>query len=298
MSRFVYIFVYLGMWLLAIQPFSMLYVLSDVMYFFMYKVVGYRKKVVRRNLKNSFPEKSIAELRIIERKFYHYICDYMLESLKMLKMPVAQLHRRMHFENTEQYLEMIEKYGGIVVMMPHYANFEWTIGMGMFMKPGDIPMQVYKTIRNPFVDRLFRNIRSRFGGYNVQKSDTAREVIRAKHAGKKLALGLVADQSPNAHSLHYWTKFLNQDTAFMDGGERIARMMDYPVFYCELKKEKRGYCEATFVLMSEHPKNTADGEITEMYARHVEQTILREPAYWFWSHKRWKHEHLAEQRNE
>lgn len=298
MSRFVYIFVYLGMWLLAIQPFSMLYVLSDVMYFFMYKVIGYRKRVVRRNLKNSFPEKSIAELRIIERKFYHYICDYMLESLKMLKMPVAQLHRRMHFENTEQYLEMIEKYGGIVVMMPHYANFEWTIGMGMFMRPGDIPMQVYKTIRNPFVDRLFRNIRSRFGGYNVQKSDTAREVIRAKHAGKKLALGLVADQSPNAHSLHYWTKFLNQDTAFMDGGERIARMMNYPVFYCELKKERRGYCEATFVLMSEHPKNTVDGEITEMYARHVEQTILREPAYWFWSHKRWKHEHLAEQKNE
>ncbi|WP_078063493.1 lysophospholipid acyltransferase family protein [Bacteroides ihuae] len=296
MSRLVYIFVYLGMWLLAIQPFSMLYLLSDVMYFFMHRVIRYRRGVVRRNLKKSFPEKSEAELRVIERKFYHYICDYMLESLKMLKMPVTQLHRRMHFENTEQYLEMIEKYGGIIVMMPHYANFEWTIGMGMFMKSGDIPMQVYKTIRNPFVDRLFRNIRSRFGGYNVQKSDAAREVIRAKHAGKKLALGLVADQSPNAHSLHYWTKFLNQDTAFMNGGERIARMMNYPVFYCELKKERRGYCEATFVLISECPKNTVDGEITEMYVRHVEQTILREPAYWFWSHKRWKHEHLAEQK--
>ena len=213
----------------------------------------------------------------------------MLESLKMLKMPVDELHQRMKFHNTEQYLEMIDKYGGIVVMMPHYANFEWTIGMGMYMKPEDIPMQVYKTLRNPYVDKLFQNIRSRFGGYNVPKHDTAREVIRARHAGKKLALGLVADQSPNLQSLHFWTTFLNQETSFMDGGERIARMMNYPVFYCELQKEKRGYCEATFVLMTEHPKQTAEGEITEMFVRHVEQTILREPAYWFWSHKRWKH---------
>ena len=289
MSRLVYFFIYLGMWLLASLPMKALYVLSDVLYVLMYKLARYRRRVVWRNLKNSFPEKTEKELLAIERKFYHYICDYMLESLKMLKMPVDELHQRMKFHNTEQYLEMIDKYGGIVVMMPHYANFEWTIGMGMYMKPEDIPMQVYKTLRNPYVDKLFQNIRSRFGGYNVAKHDTAREVIRARHAGKKLALGLVADQSPNLQSLHFWTTFLNQETSFMDGGERIARMMNYPVFYCELQKEKRGYCEATFVLMTEHPKQTADGEITEMFVRHVEQTILREPAYWFWSHKRWKH---------
>ena len=289
MSRLVYFFIYLGMWLLASLPMKALYVLSDVLYVLMYKLARYRRRVVWRNLKNSFPEKTEKELLAIERKFYHYICDYMLESLKMLKMPVDELHQRMKFHNTEQYLEMIDKYGGIVVMMPHYANFEWTIGMGMYMKPEDIPMQVYKTLRNPYVDKLFQNIRSRFGGYNVLKHDTAREVIRARHAGKKLALGLVADQSPNLQSLHFWTTFLNQETSFMDGGERIARMMNYPVFYCELQKEKRGYCEATFVLMTEHPKQTAEGEITEMFVRHVEQTILREPAYWFWSHKRWKH---------
>lgn len=289
MSRLVYFFIYLGMWLLASLPMKALYVLSDVLYVLMYKLARYRRRVVWRNLKNSFPEKTEKELLVIERKFYHYICDYMLESLKMLKMPVDELHQRMKFHNTEQYLEMIDKYGGIVVMMPHYANFEWTIGMGMYMNPEDIPMQVYKTLRNPYVDKLFQNIRSRFGGYNVPKHDTAREVIRARHAGKKLALGLVADQSPNLQSLHFWTTFLNQETSFMDGGERIARMMNYPVFYCELQKEKRGYCEATFVLMTEHPKQTADGEITEMFVRHVEQTILREPAYWFWSHKRWKH---------
>lgn len=289
MSRLAYFFVYLGMWLLSIQPLSRLYVLSDILYIIMYRIIRYRRSVVGRNLKKSFPEKSMKDLKIIEKRFYHYICDYMLESLKMLKMPVDELHQRMRFENTEEYLGMIEKYGGIVVMMPHYANFEWTIGMGMYMKQEDIPMQVYKPLKNPFVDRLFRDIRSRFGGYNVPKAETAKEVIKAKHAGKKLALGLVADQSPNSHGLHFWTTFLNQETAFMDGGERIARMMNYPVFYCELEKKKRGYCSARFVLMAEYPKNTAEGEITEMYARHVEQTILREPAYWFWSHKRWKY---------
>jgi Lauroyl/myristoyl acyltransferase len=241
------------------------------------------------NLINSFPEKSGNELKSIERKYYHYICDYMVESMKMLLLPKDELLRRIKFTNTEQYLEMVEKHGGIVVMMPHYANFEWTVAMGSFMKDEDIPMQVYKPIRNKYIDDLFKYIRSRFGGYNVPKHDTIREVIKARHAGKKLALGLVADQSPNHSGLHFWTTFLNQETSFMDGGERIAKMMDFPVFYCELIKHKRGYCEAAFELVVEFPKETAKGEITEMFARKVEQTIIREPGYWFWSHKRWKH---------
>lgn len=289
MPKLIYIFAYIGIWLLAIMPFRMLYAVSDILYLLVYKVAGYRKSVVRKNLSNSFPEKTKDELRAIEHKFYHYICDYMLESMKMLLLPKKELLRRMKFTNTELYLEMIEKHGGIVVMMPHYANFEWTVAMGSFMKEGDIPMQVYKPIKNKHIDELFKYIRSRFGGYNVPKHDTIREVIKARNAGKRLVLGLIADQSPNSNSLHFWTTFLNQETSFMEGGERIARMMDFPVLYCELKKEKRGYCEAIFELMVESPKQTTKGEITEMFARKVEQTIIREPGYWFWSHKRWKH---------
>ena len=289
MSKLVYIFAYLGIWLLAIMPFNVLYKFSDLLYVFMYKVVGYRRKVVQENLRNSFPEKSADELKVIERKYYHYICDYMLESVKMPFLSKDELLRRITFKNTEQYLEMIEKYGGIVVMMPHYANFEWTVAMGSIMKEGDIPMQVYKPIKNKYIDELFKRARSRFGGYNVPKHEAVKEVIKARKESKKLALGLIADQSPNKNSLHFWTNFLHQETSFMDGGERIARMMDFPVFYCELKKEKRGYCEAIFELMVEFPKQTVKGEITEMFARKVEQTIIREPGYWFWSHKRWKH---------
>ncbi|MDE6171500.1 lysophospholipid acyltransferase family protein [uncultured Bacteroides sp.] len=287
-SKLVYWLTYAGMWFVALLPFRALYILSDGLCFLMRHVVHYRRKVVRRNLSNSFPEKSQDELRRIERKFYHYICDYMVEEVKMMRMSFEDLSRRMEYGNTEEYLAMIEKHGGIVILIPHYADFEWLTGMGAIMAPGDIPVQVYKPLRNKYLDEMFKLIRSRHGGYNVPKHSTAREVIRLRRDGKRVAIGLITDQSPNLSEAHYWTTFLNQDTVFMDGGERIAKMMDYPVFYCELEKKGRGYCKAYFDLLTENPKQTADGEITELFARRLEQTIRREPAYWFWSHKRWK----------
>ena len=288
-SRLLYLLTYAGMWLIAILPFRMLYALSDFLRFWLYHVAGYRKKVVRANLRNSFPEKSAEELKDIERKFYRYICDYMLEDVKMMRMSEKDFFTRMTYYNKEQYLEMIEKYGGIVVMIPHYANFEWLLGMKAIMRPEDVAVQVYKPLRDSRLDNLFQYIRARFGGYNVPKHSTAREVIKLKRAGKKMVVALITDQSPSISDAHYWTTFLNQDTVFMDGAERIARMMNFPVFYSELTKERRGYCKAEFVLLAEHPKELPEGEITEMFIRHLEQTIQRDPAYWFWSHKRWKH---------
>lgn len=135
---------------------------------------------------------------------------------------------------------------------------------------------------------MFKHIRARFGGYNVAKHSTAREVIKLRREGRRIAIGLITDQSPNRSEAHYWTTFLSQDTVFMDGAERIAKLMDFPVFYCELERTSRGYCKVLFDLVTETPKQTADGEITECFARRLEQTIRREPAYWFWSHKRWK----------
>lgn len=276
------------MWLLALLPFRAIYILSDGLYFLLRYVVHYRRRIIRRNLRNAFPEKPEDELGEIEHKFYHYICDYMLEEIKMLSISFDELCRRMEYDNKEVFLEMIEKHGGIVLLIPHYANFEWIIGMGGIMQPGDIPVQIYKPLRNKYIDEMFKHIRSRFGGYNVQKHATAREVIKLRRKGKRLAVGLITDQSPNRNEAHYWTSFLNQDTVFMDGAERIAKRMNFPVFYCELQRVGRGYCKVFFDLMTETPEQAADGEITELFARRLEQTISREPAYWFWSHKRWK----------
>lgn len=292
-SKLIYWLTYAGMWLLALLPFRALYVLSDGLYFLMRHVIRYRRRVVRTNLSKSFPEMSQQELRAVERRFYHYICDYMVEEVKVLRLSFDELKRRMTYRNTEQYLALTEQYGGIVVLIPHYANFEWLIGMGAIMKPEDIPMQVYKPLHNPYLDEMFKLIRARYGGYNVPKHSTAREVIKLRREGKKMVVGLITDQSPNRAEAHYWTTFLHQDTVFMDGGERIARMMGFPVFYAELERTARGRCQVTFELLTETPKQTAEGEITELFVRRLEQTIRREPAYWFWSHKRWKRKREA-----
>ena len=285
-SKLIYWLVYGGMWLFSALPFRVLYVLSDFNYLLMYHVGRYRRKVVRENLEKSFPEKTEAERLQIERKFYRYLSDYMLEDLKLLHMSAEDLCQRMIYKNTEQYLELTEKYGGIIVMIPHYANYEWLIGMGSVMKPGDVPVQVYKPLKDKYLNELFKQIRSRFGGYNIPKHSTAREIIKLKREGKNIVVGLITDQWPSGD--RYWTTFLGQETAFLNGAERIAKIMNFPVFYCELTKTRRGYCEAEFKLMTEAPKETVEGEITDMFAHELEQTIRREPAYWLWSHKRWK----------
>ena len=285
-SKLIYWLVYGGMWLFSALPFRVLYVLSDFNYLLMYHVGRYRRKVVRENLEKSFPEKTEAERLQIERKFYRYLSDYMLEDLKLLHMSAEDLCQRMIYKNTEQYLELTEKYGGIIVMIPHYANYEWLIGMGSVMKPGNVPVQVYKPLKDKYLNELFKQIRSRFGGYNIPKHSTAREIIKLKREGKNMVVGLITDQWPSGD--RYWTTFMGQETAFLNGAERIAKMMNFPVFYCELTKTRRGYCEAEFKLMTEAPKETVEGEITDMFAHELEQTIRREPAYWLWSHKRWK----------
>ena len=285
-SKLIYWLVYGGMWLFSALPFRVLYVLSDFNYLLMYHVGRYRRKVVRENLEKSFPEKTEAERLQIERKFYRYLSDYMLEDLKLLHMSAEDLCQRMIYKNTEQYLALTEKYGGIIVMIPHYANYEWLIGMGSVMKPGDVPVQVYKPLKDKYLNELFKQIRSRFGGYNIPKHSTAREIIKLKREGKNMVVGLITDQWPSGD--RYWTTFMGQETAFLNGAERIAKMMNFPVFYCELTKTRRGYCEAEFKLLTEAPKETVEGEITDMFAHELEQTIRREPAYWLWSHKRWK----------
>jgi KDO2-lipid IV(A) lauroyltransferase len=288
LSKLLFAVTYAGMWLLASLPFRVLYLFSDFLCLLMQHVAHYRRKVIRTNLRNSFPEKSRKELRHIEHRFYHYICDYMLEEIKMLRLSPEKMCRHMEYLHKEEFLQMIEQHGSIVLLIPHYANFEWIIGMGSIMKQGDLPVQVYKPLHDKNLDRLFKRIRSRFGGYNVPKHSMARSVIRLHNEGKRMAIGLITDQSPGAHEANHWTTFLHQDTGFMDGGERIARMMNFPVFYCNLQRVKRGYCKVSFDLITEHPKTCAEGEITEQFARRLEETIIREPAYWFWSHRRWK----------
>lgn len=276
-------------WLLASLPFWVLYLISDFLFLILYYLIGYRRKIVRQNLINSFPAKTAAEIKTIEKKFYHYLCDYFVEEIKTMRLSEEQIRKRMQYLQQDKFLECMDEYGGVILLIPHYANFEWVMGVGTIMNKEHIPVQVYKPLRNKYFDRLFNYIRSRFGGYNVAKHSTVRELVKLHRANKSVAVGLIADQNPSTNDARYWTRFLNQDTVFMDGGERIAKMLAYPVFYVDIERIKRGYCQLTFKLISETPKETVEGEITEAFARHIEETIYRNPPYWFWSHKRWKH---------
>ena len=287
MKRLSYWLTYTGMYLLALLPFSVLFVLSDCLYVILRFVIGYRKQVVRTNLRNSFPEKSKEELLEIERKFYHYLGDYLIGEVKLLRMSEEEIKQHMVYDNVDELVERITE-KGVALMVPHYGNFEWLINLKLFVPKEIEIIHIYKPLRNTYIDAMLKNARARFGGINVAKHATARTLLKMHREGVSFGVGFITDQSPNKTEAKYWTTFLNQDTVFMDGAEKLAKMLDMSVMYSDIHFDRRGYWHVHFDVISDNPMDTGDGEITEAFARKLEQTIRRDPAYWFWSHKRWK----------
>lgn len=191
--KFFYLLIYVGMWFLVVFLFLVLYVLFDFIYFWLYYVIGYWRKVVCINLKNFFLEKLVVELKVIECKFFYYFCDYMFEDVKMLCMLEKEFCKWMIYENKEIYFWMIDEWGGIVLLIFYYVNFEWIMGMGMIMCLGDVFVQVYKFLKDVYLDGFFKYICVCFGGYNVLKYFIVCEVIKLKCVGKKMVIGLIID---------------------------------------------------------------------------------------------------------
>ena len=295
MGKLLYYILYFWMYLHALLPFRLLYVLSDILYLFVYKIAGYRLKVVRGNLQLCFPEKTDKERKVIERRFYHHFCDYFVETIKLLHISDKQMAKRMQFENVELIRELMKDGNSALMYLGHYCNWEWVPSITMhFRGKGDenkLLGQIYKPLRSKAVDDLFLKIRSRFGSLGIPKNDTLRAIIKLKKEMKQVLIGFMADQTPSAVNIHYWTDFLNQDTPVFTGVERIAKQTGYSVVYLDMEKIKRGYYKATVRLITEKPKDEPDNLITETYIRAMEKTILRDPAYWLWTHKRWKRTH-------
>lgn len=300
MGRIGYYIVYYSlhtwMFLHALLPFRVLYVLSDLLYLIVYKLVGYRLKVVRTNLRNSFPDKSEAELKDIEKRFYHHFCDYFVETVKLLHISDKEAEKRIVFKNTEIVKELMKDGNSGLMYLGHYGNWEWVPSLTRHFQDGEKLGQIYKRLKNKAVDDIFLKIRSRFGSFGIEKNDTLREIVRLKRANERTLIGFMADQIPSARNIHYWTEFLNQDTAVFTGVERIAKQSGFSVTYLDITKIKRGYYSCEVKLISAQPKEEEEFAITERYIREMEKTILREPAYWLWTHKRWKYkrEEIAE----
>lgn len=273
----------------ALLPMRMLYLYSDFLYIIIYKLIRYRLRVVRRNMKASFPEKTDEELHRLERDFYHHFADYIVETIKLAHISLEEVQQRAFLKNPEMVDRLMrEGHTCFVLLMGHYGNWEWFSSAGSRFENSRI-YQIYRPLNSKAIDRLFINLRTRFGSYGIKKNDTIRDIMQLKKEGTRSVVIFLADQTPSKANLHYWTTFLNQDSSILNGPERIARKLNLPVIFLDTRKVKRGYYTVEMKLITDKPKETPENWITEQYARLMEQCILRNPAYWLWTHKRWKH---------
>jgi len=278
----------------ALLPFRALYIMSDILYFFTYRVFRYRRKTVAKNLSNSFPTKTPAELAALERRFYHHFTDIIVETVKLAHISKKDLLRRVEILNPDIFVDLIAQgHTCFIITFAHYGNWEWFTGLftNLWGNGAENKLYfIYRPLSNKAFDRLFLYLRTRFSTFGIKKNSALRDIINIKRSGEPSIVGFVADQTPSKANIHYRTQFLNQDTAFFTGPERIARKLDLPVAYGDFSSPKRGHYRVEFKLIADKPKETPEFGITEQFARLCEETIIRYPAFWLWTHKRWKHQ--------
>lgn len=270
---------------LSLLPTRLLYFISAMCFYMLYYLIGYRKQVVRENLLNSFPEKSIEEIMVIEREFYRYLSDLTFEIIKMSSISEKEIKKRVKFTNLDLIEQHFLKGESVLACTGHYGNWEWGM-MALGLNLSEKAYVIYKPLNNCIFDKWFLKMRSRFGNVGVPMRQTLRVLTSAKN--KPSMFCFASDQSPVRGESHYWIDFLNQDTAALLGLEKIAMQTNRPIFYFKLKFIKRGYYEVDCVPICPKPDETEKHEITNTHFEFLEDIIKEEPSYWLWSHRRWK----------
>lgn len=271
---------------LSLLPMPILHVLGSFSYIIVYYVLGYRKKVVTLNLVNSFPDKKAEDIKKIEKRFYKYLTSLIFEIIKLSTISKEELQRRFKFKNIELINSYLDNGKSVLVCSAHYGNWEWgTVAAGLSLKGVSYP--IYKPLSNKVFDKWFNTIRSRFGNRMVSMRQTYRALTESKDEATVFYFG--SDQAPPKLKSHYWVEFLHQPTSIPMGVEKIAVKTKRPVFYLKVKVIKKGYYEVDCLPLCLHPEESTGHEITNLHARILEETIQNDPAYWLWSHKRWKH---------
>jgi len=271
---------------LRIMPFRLIYVFSDFTYFILYYLVRYRRKVVVSNLHSCFPGKSAAELEKLSKQFYHHLSDISLESIKGFSMSKKEIIRRHHLLNPDLADRYFEKGKSIICIPAHFNNWEWgSMSAGIQVKYPVVAF--YKPMSNKAVDNLGKKHRSQFNTSLASVKRTADTF--SEMAKTPTGILMVADQSPSNTKDCYWVDFLNHDTPCLHGPEKYARLNNLPVMYVDIRKVKRGFYELELIEITDNPAMLPDGEITRLYMNHLEQSIQKQPAFWLWSHKRWKY---------
>ncbi|MBI3543711.1 MAG: lysophospholipid acyltransferase family protein [Deltaproteobacteria bacterium] len=280
--KFVYYAVFIP---LSHLPLWALYRLSDVAFFAMYYVVGYRKRVVVENLRSSFPEKSPAEIESLARKFFAHLCDLIVESIKGSSISEAEIARRHRYTNPGLLAEYHAKGKSLSILGAHYGNWEW-VALSLPLVTRYKTHGIFQTLNNEFMNRTIKASRERNGMKLISTKEVSRTLRDS--TGELITMGYIADQSPARTSRHHWIKFLGQDTPANFGYERFAREYDTPVLYLNVTKVGRGYYECTFHPVTDEPAKLAEGALAEQFMRQLEGVIRKQPEYWLWSHRRWK----------
>ncbi len=290
MSAIIYYLSLPFIYLLSVLPFRLLYLISDGLYLVLYYVIGYRKKVVHVNLKNSFPEKTTKEIITLQKTFYRYYCDLLLETFKTLTISPKKMLQHCHLnpEAERLFKALAEENKSIIIVMGHKGNWEWAGNTFSLICKHQLYV-IYHPLTNKYFNNLICKMRERFGTKLIPMKDTFRDIVKKRH--ELTATAFIADQSPNPATAH-WIDFLHQDTAVFMGTEKIAQKIKYPIVFVSVKKLTRGYYTLMAELLKAPPYAGNEGDITETHTRKLEADIIAQPETWLWTHKRWKHKRV------
>lgn len=290
MEKIGYYLLYGFVYTLSLLPFWFLYGLSDGIFVLIFYIIKYRRKVVWKNLTSSFPEKNEKELHQIERQFYHWFCDYIFETFKLLSMNHEKVLRHIEFKGVEQLEECFDNGQNCAAILGHYCNWEWLSATGLAFKryPQAMTGLIYHPLYNEAFDHLFIAIRSAHGGECIPKKDVLRHLIKCKQEKTPYLFGYISDQAPRWMNIHLWIKFLHQDTAVFTGGERIMRKANDAVFYVQMERPRRGHYICSFRKITDNIQALPENEITIRFFQQLEEDIRRAPSYYLWTHNRWK----------
>ena len=290
MNRFLYVLIYVPAFLLALLPFRVLFLISDFFYFILFYLIRYRRKLVKKNLKNAFPDKMQAEIRRIEKDFYRHFCDYFFETIKLLHISDSQMKKHMIFKNKEKLQSILDNKQPVVLLLGHYVNWEWitSITLQFRLDSNTVSGQVYRPMKNKTFDRFFLNLRKRFNTVNLTKHNVYRDLVNIRKENKNWMIGFMSDQKPSGNQIPHLMQFLNQQTPILTGTEKIARHTGAAICYLDITCTKRGYYEVDTNVIFDNATETSEFEITEKYIQCLEQTIQRDPTRYLWTHNRWK----------
>ncbi|MDA3891686.1 MAG: lysophospholipid acyltransferase family protein [Salinivirgaceae bacterium] len=290
--KFQYYFILALFRVLSLLPMKLLYLISEIFTLLIYGVLGYRKKVVFENLRNSFSERSEEEIAFTAKKFYRHFSCLIVENICLRFVSKKQFEKRYILENRALFQNLYNQGKSIVNMTAHIGN--WEYGSGVV---GTLPHKgaaVYKKLSNPAFDKLFYDIRNRLGNEPVEMNDVLRRVIELNKEETPFILSMVTDQAPAFSKANHWIPFLNQETNVFLGSEKIARKFKTAVVYTEIVRHKKGIYRLTPKLITEDASLTKEFEVTETYFQLLEESIKKHPRYWLWSHRRWKHKRITQ----